>query len=163
MHWYTVNTKPHQEHLAEINVRRLGVESSYPKMSQSKIIRRRRQTVVGPLFPGYFFARFELGDHYRAVSYATGVRSIVTFGSTPAVVSDEIIRGLQARLQEGCLIVPKPSFKSGDVIRIRQGPLEGLEAVFEREVSDRQRVVLLLRALAYQARVVVPIEQVANI
>ncbi len=162
MYWFTVSTKPHQERLAEMNVGRLGVETFYPQVQQRKIIRRRRQTVVGPLFPGYFFARFDLGAHHRGVTYATGVRSIVTFGSTPAVVNDQIIQGIQARLQDGYLVVPTPSFKSGDVIHIRDGPLEGLDAVFEREMTDRQRVVILLRALSYQARVVLPVEQVAS-
>ncbi len=163
MHWYAVNTKPHQERLAELNVKRLGVDTLCPWVRQRKTVRRRWQTVIAPLFPGYFFARCDLDRDYRGVTYATGVRSLVTFGASPAVVSEEIIQGIRSRLHEGSTSCPAPSLKVGDQVHIRDGPLEGLEAVFERQIGDRQRVVLLLRTLAYQARVIVPVEQVVNL
>ena len=141
---------------------RLGVETFYPQLKQRKVIRRRAETRIGPLFPGYLFARFELGTHYRAVAYARGVRNIVTFGALPATVEDEIIEGIRARLHDGFLAVPAPSLMPGEIIRIQTGPLQGLEAVFVREMSDHERVVLLLRTLTYQARVVLPVEQVVN-
>jgi transcriptional antiterminator RfaH len=162
MYWYTVSTKPQHERMAELNLARLGVETFYPQLKERKVIRRKAETRIGPLFPGYLFARFRLDTHYRAVAYANGVRNVVTFGTVPATVEDEIIEGIRARLHDGCLTVPAPSFMPGEVIRIQRGPLQGLEAVFEREMSDHERVVLLLRTLTYQARVVVPLEQVVN-
>lgn len=43
------------------------------------------------------------------------------------------------------------------------GLFGGLEALLECEMSDRQRVALLLQAVAYQARVVVRTEQVTSL
>jgi transcriptional antiterminator RfaH len=162
MPWYTVNTKSQHERVAELSLQQLGVETFYPQLKQRKVIRRRAETRIGPLFPGYLFARFQLDTQYRAVTYARGVRNIVTFGTMPATVEDEIIEGIRARLHDGYLTVPTPSFMPGEIIRIQTGPLQGLEAVFVREMSDQERVVLLLRTLTYQARVVLPFEQVAN-
>lgn len=116
---------------------------------------------MGPLFPGYLFARFALDTSYRAVMYARGVRNLVSFGSIPAMVNDEVIEGIRARLKDGCINWEDPCFRPGQVISLKAGPLHGLEAIFEREMSDGQRVVLLLRALAYQARIVVPTEYLA--
>ncbi len=48
-------------------------------------------------------------------------------------------------------------------MRIQDGPLQGLEAIFEREMGDRQRVALLLQSVSYQARVVVRVDQVVNL
>ena len=163
MPWYTVNTKPQHERVAELSLQKLGVETFYPQLKQRKVIRRRAETRIGPLFPGYLFARFQLDTQYRAVTYASGVRNIVTFGTMPATVEDEIIEGIRARLHDGYLTVPAPSFMPGEIIRIQTGPLQGLEAIFVREMSDHERVVLLLRTLTYQARVVLPVEQVVNI
>lgn len=163
MHWYAINTKPHQERVAELHVRQIAVETFCPWVKQRKPVRRRWRTVIAPLFPGYLFAKCDLGKDHRGVSYARGVRGLVTFGAAPAVVSEEIIRAIQARQQEGYVSVPAPSLEAGDPVRVREGPLEGLEAVFERRLSDRQRVVLLLRTLAYQARVIVPAERVVNL
>ena len=163
MHWYAVSTKPHQERQAESNLQRLGVETFCPQLEQRKVIRRVSQTVIRPLFPGYLFARLNIEEHYRAVTYARGVRRIVAFGSTPARVDEELIQGMKARLCNGYLSLTPRLLAPGQVVKIQDGPLSGLEAVFEREMPDHQRVVLLLRTLAYQARVVVPFEQVANL
>ena len=162
MHWYAVRTKPNQERQAELSVQRLGVETFYPQMKQRRVIRRREQMIIGSLFPGYLFARLNMAVHYRAAKYARGVLDLVAFGSIPAIVDDEIIEGMRARLRDGCLTLPAPALTPGEVVRIQAGPLQGLEAVFEREMSDHQRVVLLLRTLTYQARVIVPFEQVVN-
>jgi len=162
MHWYAVRTKPNHERQAELSVQRLGVETFYPQMKQRRVIRRREQMIIGSLFPGYLFARLNLAIHYRAAKYARGVLDLVAFGSIPAIVDDEIIEGMRARLRDGCLTLPAPALTPGEVVRIQAGPLQGLEAVFEREMSDHQRIVLLLRTLTYQARVVLPFEQVVN-
>ncbi|TLY44372.1 MAG: hypothetical protein E6K58_03070 [Nitrospirae bacterium] len=163
MHWYVINTKPHREKEAELQLKRLSVETFLPLLRRSKIIRRMRKTVTGPLFPGYLFARFDLNEHHRAVSYARGVRKIVEFGSTPARVDEELIQGMKTRLCNGYVSLAPRLLAPGQVVKIQDGPLSGFEAVFEREMPDHQRVVLLLRTLAYQARVVVPSEQVANL
>src|SRR5437773_9541193 len=162
MHWYAVRTKPNQERQAELSVQRLGVETFYPQMKQRRVIRRREQMIIGSLFPGYLFARLNMAVHYQAAKYARGVLDLVAFGSIPAIVDDEIIEGMRARLRDGCLTLPAPALTPGEVVRIQAGPLQGLEAVFEREMSDHQPIVLLLRTLTYQARVVLPFEQVVN-
>ena len=163
MQWYTLSTKPHQEQQATSNLEILGVETFFPQLTKKKMIRRRMQTVRGPLFPGYIFGKCDLGSCYPAVRYARGVRKIVAFGPTPCPVDPEIIEAIRARLNNGVLTVPPATFSAGQSVRIQEGPLQGLEAVFEREMSDHQRVVLLLRALTSQWRVVVPVDQVANL
>jgi transcriptional antiterminator RfaH len=160
MDWYAVHTKPHQEDVAELNLQRLGVETFFPRLKQDKVLRRRRQSVTGPLFPGYLFARFNLDTHYRAVNYAQGVRRMVTFGAAPVSVAEEVIDSIKSRACDGYVTMQPPSFKPGQVVRIHEGPLRGLEAVFEQEMSDHQRVVLLLQTLSYSARIVVNLEYV---
>jgi transcriptional antiterminator RfaH len=162
MNWYVVNTKPHQEDLAELTLQRLGVETFSPRLKQSKLIGQRRLTVTGPLFPGYLFARFSLDTRYRAVCYAQGVRKIVAFGPEPSVVDEKIIDSIKSNLQEGYVTVQRPLFTAGQTVRIQEGPFRGFEAVFVHEMSDQQRVVLLLQALSYQARVVVELEHVVT-
>jgi transcriptional antiterminator RfaH len=163
MDWYAVNTKPRQENIAQWNLERLGVDSFCPQLRQDKVIRRKRQVVISPLFPGYLFVRFNVDTHCRAVNYAQGVRGVVAFGSVPAKVDDEMIESIKTRLEDGCVIIQPPSFTPGQTVRIQEGPFEGLEAVFEREMTAQQRVVVMLKALSYQARVVVDREQVVNL
>lgn len=164
LHWYLVNSKTHSEKIAESSLVHLGVEVFCPLLKQEKIIRRRRQTVIAPLFPGYIFARFDPKHQYRAVHYATGVRQVVTFGSVLAKVEEELIEAIKDRMERGYVTVQAATpFKPGQKVRIQDGPFQGLEAVFECEMSDRQRVALLLKAVAYQARVVVRADQVTSL
>ena len=163
MNWYALNTKPRSEQRVTSQLTRLGLEVLSPRLKRRKMVRRKMQTVTGPLFPGYIFARFDVASHLRAVAFARGVRRIVAHGHAPAPLDEEIISSIRARLDEGVVTLRCPTFLPGQAVRIEGGPLEGLEAVFEREISDSQRVVLLLRAIASSWRVVVPRDQVVNL
>ena len=92
-----------------------------------------------------------------------GGKKIVAFGSDPAVVDEEMIDGIRSRLQDQCVTRPMLSYFPGQAVRIQQGPLNGLEAVFEREMKGGQRAVLMLKALSYQARLVVDLQGVVNL
>jgi transcriptional antiterminator RfaH len=139
----------------------MGMEVFCPRLRQVKTVRRRRKSVVVPLFPGYLFSRFCVEDQYRAVVYARGVRRIVCFGTTPAPVDDRLVEGIRDRLVDGYATIATPRFAVGQSVRISEGSLCGLEAVFERELSGTQRAVLLLKTLSFQARVIVDLDHIA--
>ena len=161
MHWYVVSTKPHQEKQAELHIKQCGIECFLPLLKESKIIRRTRKTVIEPLFPGYLFARFELERHYRAVSYATGVRKIVEFGSGPVELDATMIDAIKERLNDGYVTPHSERLKIGQIVHIKGGPLAGFEAVFVREMTDRNRVLLLLNTLGLHAKLTMDIDQVS--
>jgi len=163
MNWYAIHTQPHQETLSESSLQRLGIETFFPRIKQRKIIRRVARTITAPLFPGYLFARFNMDTNYRAVNYARGVRRIVSFGPAPAMVDESIIESIKARLQDDGATLQGPIFSPGQTVRIQGGMFEGLEAVFERELSDRQRAMVLLQVLSGQTRLIVDMAQVANL
>jgi len=161
MHWYAVSTKPHQEKQAELHIKQCGIECFLPLLKESKIIRRMRKTVIEPLFPGYLFARFDLDKHYRAVSYATGVRKIVEFGSGPVELDATMIDAIKERLNNGYVTLMPVRPAHGQVVHIKGGPLAGLQAVFMREMTNRNRVLLLLNTLGLHAKVTMDIDQVS--
>jgi len=163
MYWYAISTKPHQDDLAELNLRRMGVETFNPQVKQHKIIRRKKRVCTSPLFPGYLFAKFSMGQHYRNVLYTRGVRRVVAFGEQPAIVDEALIEAIKCRLCEGFFATSESHFMPGQVVRIQEGPLRGLEAIFEKQMTGPQRAVLLLRALSYQARVVMDLGDIVNL
>ncbi|MEE8303903.1 MAG: transcription termination/antitermination NusG family protein [Candidatus Tectomicrobia bacterium] len=162
MHWYLVHTKPRQEDVAALNLEKLGVEAFCPRLKQRHIIRCRNRATTSPLFPRYLFSRFDSVTQHRLVTYAQGVREVVRFGSVLAIVQDEIIESIKARINGGCVTPNPASFTAGQILRIEDGPLCGLEAVFEKELSGQHRVALLLRSVSYQVRVIVDRGYVAN-
>lgn len=161
--WYAVNTKPHQEETVALHLSSAAIETFYPRLKEPKRVRGRQTMVTGPLFPGYLFARFSLETHYRTVQYARGVRRVVALGPRPEAVDPQIIDALKLRMEEGYVTLEEISLRPKEPVRIEEGPLQGLTAVFERPMSDGERVVLLLQALSYQARVVIDREKVAPV
>jgi transcriptional antiterminator RfaH len=163
MNWYVVNSKPRQEHLAAQSLQRLGVESFLPQIRRSRLVRGVRKVNTCPLFPGYLFSRFDLAVHFRAVNFSTGVRKVVSFGSSPVIVEEALIQSIRDRMTDGFILLQPASLIPGQSVRIEEGPFQGLEAVFERPLNDQGRIMLLLQALSYQARVVVDLDCVANL
>ncbi len=165
MGWYVVSTKPNHEQQAEQNIERMGVECFLPLLQEAKSIRRRRRMIRTPLFPGYLFVRINLSQHYRAVMYARGVRNIVEFGSRPVQVDVAVIDTIKSRMTKSESEVRGledfKQLRNGQIVRIKDGPLVGLDAVFVRNMPGRQRAMVLLHRLALHARAEVEIDKLS--
>ena len=150
MNWYCVYTKPLKEKsTASYLSGMLGFECYYPKLVQSVVIRRVRRIVKRPLFPRYFFCRFDPDEHLRTVRYAADVVDIVNSGMRPLEVHENIIDGLRAEANGPAEdeILAEPELFPGCRLEIVSGPLRGLEGVLLRTMDDGQRVAVLLSAL----------------
>jgi len=161
MNWYAIHTKPRQETLAQTSLQREGMETFFPKLKRKRTIRRIRKWTTGPLFPGYIFARFDLHHSARLVKYANGVANIVSFGGNPSAVEAVIIETIRAHAEMDVITIQPVVLKPGNIVEIQEGPLRGLQGIFEREMSDSERVVILLDTLAKGARVQVSRESVS--
>jgi transcriptional antiterminator RfaH len=160
--WYAVNTKARCEAMACASLERHGVEVFLPMLRERKVVGGKCLPTTSPLFPRYLFAKFNVSSQLRAVTYARGVKSIVTFGSGPSLVEESIILAIRSQLTEGVIELSEDRFSPGQVVRIQKGPLCGLEAVFEKRLDGTSRAVLLLKAISFQARVILEFQHVAN-
>ena len=145
LQWHAVHTKPRQEAVAEVFLSQSGIETFYPKIAPGK-----------PLFTGYLFTKFDEETQRRLVKYSKGVSSIVSFGDKPALVDESLIDAIKARIKDGFVHLDPPSFKKGERVEIKEGPLEGLVGIFDSRVKDSDRVIILLNAIASQSRMVLP-------
>jgi len=162
--WLCVHTRPRKEAGAERYCRDvLGLDTYYPRLKRLKTIRRVKRWVVGPLFPRYFFCHLNLAQNFRAVQYAPQVVGVVSFGGHPTPVDDSIIEQLQQWAGEAVDIVTvRPGFHPGDLVEIADGPLRGLQAIVLQDMSDRDRVAVLLSTLGCQARLIVSRSQLVD-
>ena len=127
------------------------------------------KTQLGPLFPGYLFARDDLGGGTLAQVDATpGCGHVVRMGKglTPTgdrvSVPDDVIQQLQAKVarfnQAGGL--PAHNLHPGDSVQITKGPMHGLSAVFLGPLTPAARIQVLLHFLGREQAVMVATDSV---
>jgi len=143
--WLTLYTKPRQERKVAAALTGRGIETYFPVMDEYSTHSRRLEP--SPFFPCYLFARVDLSAcSFAQLQWTPGLRSIVRFSGKMALISDSDIAHIRQRLNDlqGSMDPMGCGFTQGDRVRIVTGPLQDLEAVFDRPLSKRQRVRILL-------------------
>jgi transcriptional antiterminator RfaH len=145
--WFALYTKPHKEYLVREVLRGRGVEVYLPEVAV--VQRRRDRRHMKPFFPHYLFARMDPhGEMLAKVRWTPGLRRVVTAGGRPVPVPDEVVGYLRRRLETLEETDTGTPFKQGDLVRVTQGPFEGLEAVFDRSLSSKGRVRIFLKLMS---------------
>jgi transcription elongation factor/antiterminator RfaH len=164
--WYAVHTKSKQEGRAERNLVAWGVETFFPRVKERCHHRfaGAPSYQIKPLFARYLFARFNARDLLHKVRFTRGVSSIVGFGDGgPTPVDNEIISFIKAQVAEDGYIRLGEELKAGDKVIIQGGLFRQLTGIFEQEIEDGNRVVILLTTIKYQSRVLIDKESVRKI
>lgn len=153
LHWYVLQTKPKKEEEAVSYLSLNGLEVFYPLMEAFISRNGRMCKELRPLFPGYIFGKFDVDQNYPLVRWARGVKKIVGFGGYPTPISEEVVSVIKERTDPQGIFRVKHHFEPNDVVRIKTGPMKDLLGIFERGLSDRERVWILLRLIGYQPAV----------
>jgi len=148
--WYVIQTKPKREVEAESYLSAKGVEVFNPLMETFVQRNGRMSKERKPLFPGYFFGKFDLDQHYALVRWGKGVRKVLGFGEYPTPISEEAVGIIKEKTDTQGIVRLDHHFETNDVIRIKTGPLKDLLGIFERWISDSERVRILLNLMGYQ-------------
>lgn len=88
--WQLLYTKPRAEEWVEINLRKQGFATLFPRV--------RSRSGFGPLFPRYLFAGFEAEQSSRPMRSTLGVLYVVHCGDKPARVSPGVIDEVRGRM-----------------------------------------------------------------
>jgi transcriptional antiterminator RfaH len=157
MQWFAIQAHPTAEAAAEFSLHSLSIETLLPLVRRPvRHATRAARLVVRALFPGYLFARFCAADSLRAVTYSRGVVRVVGTTDRPLPVEDSIIASIYECIgADGWVKLEERGLRASDCVRVTAGPLAGWSGVFERTLTDSQRVVILIETLR-QGRVVIP-------
>src|SRR5688500_5609926 len=157
IHWFAIQTRPNAEAAVESQLHSLPIETLLPLARRPiRHATRAARMVLRPLFPGYLFARFCAERSLRAVAYSRGVLRVLGGApDRPWPMDDAIVATIQARLgSQGFVELRERPFGSGDSVRVTAGPLVGWSGIFDCQLSDAERVVILIETLQ-QGRVVI--------
>ena len=154
MNWFVIQTKPKKEEEAKSYLSLKGVEIFNPLMENFLIRNGKISKEYKPLFPGYMFGKFDLEQDYALVRWGRGVKKILGLGGNyPTPVSEEVVEIIKKRTDSNGIVRKSYHFEGNDRIRIKSGPLKDLLGIFERWVSDSERVRVLLNLIGYQPAV----------
>jgi transcriptional antiterminator NusG len=150
--WFAVVIKPQHERAVQEGLQQKGLESFLPMYRATRRWSDRLKHLQLPLFPGYVFCRFETNGKVPVLR-TPGVRSIVSCGTKILAVPEEEIDRVRLIASSGSAMEPWPFLKTGQRVRVCDGPLLGLEGIVA-QVRNTTRVVvgmeLLQRSVAVQ-------------
>lgn len=153
MKWYVIQTKFKKEKEAATYLSLNGLEVFNPLTETFAPRNGRMNKELRPLFPNYIFVKFELEKDYPLVRWARGVKKVLGFGGYPVPIPEEIIELIKKRTDENGIVKKTHHFVANDLVRIKTGPLKDLLGIFDRWVSDGERVKILLNLIGYQPEV----------
>jgi transcription antitermination factor NusG len=160
-HWYVAYTSANHEKRVTEQLLRRSVDHFLPLYESVRRWKDRRVTLQLPLFPGYVFVRLALYDRLKVLQ-VPGVARLVGFNGQPAVLPDRDIEGLRTRLAVRFRAEPHPYLQAGRRVRIKRGPLEGVEGILIRK-KNALRLVLSIDLIMRSASVEVEAEDVEGI
>lgn len=142
MHWYAAYTCARHEKRVSQQLQDREIDSFLPLYHSVRRWKDRRKEVDLPLFPGYVFVHLASEDRLRVLQ-VPGVVRFVSFSGRPAALEQGEIETLRDGIANGIHAEPHPYLKVGRRVRIKNGPLAGMEGILVRK-KDRFRVVISL-------------------
>lgn len=161
--WFCLHSQPKHEHIAAGHLRQMDVEVLNPRLRFKRLTRYGPVVVTEALFPGYLFARFDLGTSLPRVKYAPGVKTVVHFGPRWPKVPDHVIGQIRDTIGADEVRLVPSGLNPGDSVQIAGGALHGLEAVINQVLPGKQRVLVLMDFLGRQTTVELDASRVVRI
>ena len=127
--WFVAHTKPRREKKVVEHCRRHGIAATLPCYSSAHKYRGKTVVFQKPLFPGYVFLELEPGqeDSLRQNDHVANLLDVFDQETFHRQLQD-ILLALQAKV--GVRLAP--AIGEGMRVRIKGGPLQGIEGWVER-------------------------------
>jgi len=145
LRWYAAYTRAHHEKSVSRQLELRSIESFLPLYEKLSRWKDRRVKVQLPLFSGYVFVRMAMEERLRVLQIPSVV-CLVGFNGQPAALQEEEMEAMRNGLSGGLHAEPHPYLRVGRLVRIKSGPLAGLQGVLLRKKA-RYRFVLSLELI----------------
>lgn len=130
--WYVAQTcSRHEKRVAE-QLKGKDIEHLLPVYETVSRWKDRRVRLELPLFPGYVFVRLPLRERLSVLEIPSIAR-LVGFGGLPVALPDNEMEAIRNGLTSRLRIKPHPYLTIGRRVRIKAGPLAGLEGILLRK------------------------------
>jgi len=161
--WYVVRTKGGNEHRANRNLMNQGIETFLPLFKGHAYRTGKMIETIKPLFPNYLFAKFDPGSLYNSVKWTRGVSRILGDKEGPIPIAEQVVQAIQERVGKDNLIELEDRIKEGDLVQVTSGPLKDLIGVFQKKMSGKDRVKILLNLIGMDVPVQISKHQIHRV
>lgn len=147
--WIAVRVKSNFERYVSSSIKGKNLEEFYPTYVRKKQDESHPE-VRAPLFPGYLFCRLHRQERLPVLTIP-GVVGFVGVGKQPLPVREEEIIAVRRMVESRLPMWPCPFLRVGQQIRLKAGPLRGVEGSISSVTGGWQIVVtvtLLQRSVA---------------
>jgi transcription termination/antitermination protein NusG len=159
--WFALYVRHRHEKAVAQVISGKGLEVFLPVYKTAHRWKDRMKDLILPLFPNYVFTLAAPGQRNLVLS-TPGIYDFVRLGGVPAPIPAGEIEGVRQAVSNGLNAEPHPFLKSGDRVRVKSGPLGGLEGVLVRK-KNFYRLVLSVELLVKSISVEVDVADVERV
>lgn len=159
--WYALHTQYNHEKMVANSLAAKGFTVFLPLYPARRQWKDRVKVILLPLFSCYVFIREGLERPLEVLTTAS-VHGFVCRAGLPALIPPQEIDRIRQVVDRSARIEPHPLIKCGDRVRVKAGPLEGIEGILIRK-KNFCRLVLTVELLGKSAAVEVDASLVERI
>jgi transcription antitermination factor NusG len=159
--WHALFTRHQHEKAVALGLSNKNHEVYLPVYHSVRQWQDRAKQISLPLFPCYVFIRGGL-DRQLEIVTTPGVLYVVAWGGCPAVVPQTQLDSVRRMIDSRLTVETHPYLQCGDRVRVKTGPLMGLEGILTR-TKGVARLVVTMELLGRSAAVEIDILNVERI
>jgi transcription antitermination factor NusG len=159
--WFALYTRHQHEKVIAHVLENKGFEVFLPLYTTARRWKDRTKQLSLPLFPCYLFLRTTMERRLDIIT-TPGIVSILGGGGESGVILESEINGVRQVVERGAEVEPHPFLRCGDWVRVKSGPLEGVEGILVRK-KNLFRLVLSVELLEKSAAVEVDVSSVERV
>lgn len=156
--WYAIYTRhQHEKTVAQILTGK-GFNTFLPLYATTHSWKDRTKALTLPLFPCYVFLKGGIERRLQIIT-TPGIYGLVSSAGQPAAIPDIEIEAIRRAVESGTRVEIHPFLKCGSWVRVKCGPLAGIEGILVRK-KNISRLVLTVEILGTAAAIEVATFQV---
>jgi len=159
--WHALFIRHQHEKPVALALTHKNYEVYLPQYCSVRRWRDRAKQLWLPLFPGYVFLHGGLERQLQILT-TPGVIRIVRLGERPAIVPQAQIDAVKKILASRAAVETHPYLVCGDRVKVKYGPLAGLEGILTRK-KNLAYLVISMEMLGRSAAVEIKMENVERI
>ena len=147
--WYAVSTKHKLEFVALKNLERQYIYTYLPKIYKYSLNKKKlAKKLYNAFFPGYLFVNLDIEkDRWQKINSTIGVNKIISLGSCPVPIANSIVDEIKKLEDVKGIITENDTYHKNDHIMIKGGVFSGNVGLFDKYISGKNRVRVLLSVM----------------